>query len=171
LIWLNVEASRARILVLQGEERSMSTVGLEGLEHTVQLTHIWINDLNERLAWNDKSRSYRLLKAVLHALRDWLLVDESANFAAQLPVLLRGVYYEQWRPATTPVKDRRLQRFIEHVDGAFKRDPLINTADAVTGVFDLLSAKITAGEIEDVRSALPEDIRALWRKPQGAAIN
>ena len=147
----------------------MSTVGLEGLDHTVQLTHIWINDLNERLCWNDKSRAYRLLKAVLHALRDRLLVDESANLAAQLPTLLRGAYYEQWRPATTLVKDRSLRRFLERIDEAFARDPLVNTEEAVTAVFQLLSAKVTAGEIEDVRNALPEDIRMLWKLPQGAA--
>lgn len=145
----------------------MSTVGLEGLERTVQLTHIWINDLNDRLYWNDKSRAYRLLKSVLHALRDWLELDESANLAAQLPGLLRGAYYEQWRPATTPVKKRGRQQFLDHVDNEFKRDPLWNTAEAVTAVFELLSDKITAGEIEDVRHALPEDIRAMWPDPKG----
>ena len=81
----------------------MTAVGLEGLEHTVQLTHTWINELDDRLGWNNKPRSYRLLKAVLHALRDWLQLNEAADLAAQLPTLLRGAYYEQWRPATTPV--------------------------------------------------------------------
>jgi uncharacterized protein (DUF2267 family) len=149
----------------------MSTVGLEGLEHSVQLTHIWINDLNDRLAWNDKSRSYRLLKAVFHALRDWLMADESANLAAQLPVLLRGAYYEQWRPAITPVKERSLQRFLEHVEGSFRRDPLVSPRDAVAAVFQLLSSRISPGEIEDVRSALPEEIQKLWQRPLVAATD
>jgi len=151
----------------------MTTVGLEGLERTVQLTHVWINDLNDRLCWNDKSRAYRLLKGVLHALRDWLEVDESANFAAQLPGLLRGAYYEQWRPATTPVKKRNRQAFLDHVEREFKRDPLWNTAECVTAVFQLLSGKITAGEIEDVWHALPEDVREMWPVTQkiGAAAS
>ena len=84
----------------------MSTVGLEGLEHTVQLTHIWINELDAKLEWNNKARAYRLLKAVLHGLRDWLQLNEMADLGAQLPGLLRGAYYEQWRPAITPVKRR-----------------------------------------------------------------
>ena len=100
----------------------MSAVGLEGLEHTVQLTHVWINELNDRLAWNDKSRSYRLLKAVLHAVRDRLSVDDSAHLAAQLPTLLRGVFYEQWRPAAVPNKRRALNEFIEDVGTSFKVD-------------------------------------------------
>lgn len=52
-------------------ESNVSATGLEGLEHTVQLTHEWINNLDTQLGWNDKKQPYRLLKAVLHALRDY----------------------------------------------------------------------------------------------------
>jgi uncharacterized protein (DUF2267 family) len=107
---------------------------------------------------------------VLHALRDWLEVDESANFAAQLPGLLRGAYYEGWRPATTPTRRRNRQAFLDHVEREFKRDPLGNTAECVTAVFQLLEHKITAGEIQDVRCALPADVREMWPEvDQGTA--
>lgn len=139
----------------------MSAAGLESLEHTVQLTHVWINELDERLGWNNKSRSYRLLKAVLHALRDWLQVNESADLAAQLPGLLRGAFYEQWRPAATPVKKRSKADFVARVEQSFSKDPLEHPAQAIMMVFELLSRKITSGEIEDVRRALPEDLRNL----------
>jgi uncharacterized protein (DUF2267 family) len=89
-------------------------------------------------------------------------VDESANLAAQLPGLLRGAYYEGWRPATTPVKKRNRQAFLDCVEHEFKRDPLINTAECVTAVFQLLTHKVTPGEIQDVRQALPADVRELW---------
>lgn len=142
----------------------MSTPGLESFDHTVQLTHIWINDLEKKLGWNNKVRSYRLLKAVLQGLRDWLQINESADFAAQLPTLLRGVYYEQWRPAITPVKKRSKADFIAQVEKSFKPDPLEDAPQAVAAVFDLLSGKITAGEVEDIRRALPEELRDLWPK-------
>ena len=147
----------------------MSAVGLEALDHTVQLTHIWINDLDERLGWNNKPRAYRLLKAVLHALRDWLQINESADLAAQLPGLLRGAYYEQWRPAVTPVKKRSKADFIARVEDFFRADPLAHSSQAVMAVFELLSEKITSGEIKDVRRALPEDLRNLWPEPYVAA--
>ena len=147
----------------------MSATGLESLDHTVQLTHIWINDLDERLGWNNKPRAYRLLKAVLHALRDWLQTSESADLAAQLPGLLRGAYYEQWRPSTTPVKKRSKADFIARVEESFKADPLAHPSQAVMAVFELLSEKITAGEIDDVRHALPEELRNLWPEPYVAA--
>ena len=140
----------------------MSATGLESLDHTVQLTHGWINELDERLGWANKRRSFRLLKAVLHAVRDWLPLNEAVDLSAQFPGLLRGIYYEQWRPAVTPVKPRSRSDFRARIDHEFERDPLITTDDAVTTVFTLLSDKISAGEIEDVRHALPADLRAMW---------
>lgn len=140
----------------------MSTTGLQGIDHTVQMTHIWINELNEFLEWEDKSRSYRLLRTVLQTLRDWLPTDESANFAAQLPTLLRGVYYEHWRPATTPVRQRSKADFLARIDDAFARDQLLYAEEVVSIAFRFLSTKIAAGEIADVYHALPADLRALW---------
>jgi len=140
----------------------MSATGLESLDHTVQLAHAWINDLDERLGWNNKPRAYRLLKAVLHALRDSLQINESADLAAQLPGLLRGVYYEQWRPSATRVKKHGKVDFVSRVEESFKADPLAHPSQAVMAVFELLSNKISKGEIEDVRRSLPEDLRTLW---------
>jgi uncharacterized protein (DUF2267 family) len=146
----------------------MSTHGLEGLEHTVQLTHIWINELDLRLEWNDKPRSYRLLKAVLHTLRDSLQINEAADLGAQLPTLLRGAYYEQWKPATTPVKLHGVAGFLERVNHEFKRDPLTDPAMATMAVFQLLTKKVTEGEIYDVRRCLPLEIRNIWPEPYRA---
>jgi uncharacterized protein (DUF2267 family) len=143
----------------------MSAQGLENLQHTVQLTHIWINELDSRLAWNNKPRSYRLLKAVLHALRDSLQVNEAVDLGAQLPGLLRGAYYEQWRPSVTPIKNRSIGDFLDRVNEDFRKDPLPNSAQAVMAVFQLLTKKITEGEIDDVRRALPEEVRNIWPEP------
>ncbi len=139
----------------------MSAAGLESIDRTVQLTHIWINDLEKSLRWRDKARTFRLLKSVLHALRDWLQLNESADLAAQLPTLVRGIYFEQWRPAAR-VRKRSKAAFLQRVDLDFFNDPLSDVGDAVQAVFGLLWEKVTAGEIEDVRQALPADLRVLW---------
>jgi uncharacterized protein (DUF2267 family) len=143
----------------------MSAVGLESIDHTVQLTHQWINDLNNQLKWNNKARAYRLLRVVLHGIRDWVQVDEAADFAAQLPTLLRGVYYEQWRPATTPVKPRDKAAFLARVDEAFRNDPFDYTAGTITEAFKFLSSKVSVGEIEEIRKSFPTDLRQLWPAP------
>jgi len=143
----------------------MSAVGLEGIDQAVQQTHIWVNELEKKLDWDSKPRAYRLLRAVLHALRDHLPVNEAADLGAQLPVLVRGLYYEQWQPAKVPLKERDLPSFLGRVDAAFTPDPIDDTAAAASAVFALISEKISAGEIDDVRNSLPKAIRALWPKP------
>jgi uncharacterized protein (DUF2267 family) len=140
----------------------MSAFGLEGIDQAVQQAHIWINEVENRLGWDSKPRAYRLLRAVLHALRDHLQVNEAADLGAQLPILVRGVYYEQWRPARTPVTERGLQSFLDRIEASFKPDPIDDAAKAASAVFALLSDKVSAGEIDDVRNALPKAIRALW---------
>jgi len=134
------------------------SIGLESIDNA------WINDLDSQLRWNDKHKTYRVLAAVLHALRDWLPINEATDLAAQLPTHLRGVYYEQWRPATVPVKKRSKADFLGRVNAAFANDPLPEPEFTVTAVLLLLSDKITSGEISDVREALPADLRALWPK-------
>lgn len=140
----------------------MSAVGLEGIDQAVQQAHIWINDVEGRLGWDSKPRVYRLLRAVLHALRDHLQVNEAADLGAQLPILIRGVYYEQWQPAKTPLKERDVQSFLDRIDAAFTSDPIDDTAKAASAVLALLSERVSAGEIGDVRGVLPKAIRALW---------
>jgi len=147
----------------------MSAVGLESIDHTVQLTHAWINELDKLVGWDHKARSYRLLKTVIQALRDWLPVNDAVHLGAQLPALLRGVYYEHWRPAATPVVERHQADFLARLEDAFRTDTVMPTAEAVSAVFELLTNRIGAGEVAKVRHALPADIRALWPVSSEAA--
>jgi uncharacterized protein (DUF2267 family) len=140
----------------------MTAKHLAGLDHALQLAHEWINDLDSNLGWSDKPRTYRLLRTVLHAVRDWLPVNEAADLGAQLPLLIRGIYYDQWRPARTPVKPRDLPVFLGRVDAAFEADPIDDPEWAISSVFAYLSQRISEGEIEDVKQALPASVRSLW---------
>jgi uncharacterized protein (DUF2267 family) len=140
----------------------MTGAGIEGIDRTVHATNGWIHDINERLGWDNRAKSYRLLRAVLHALRDWLPIGEGANLSAQLPTLLRGVYYEQWRPSTVPTKERDRNTFVARVEDGMKPELLDDPEAAIGAVLAILAQKTTSGEIEDVRNALPKDLRALW---------
>ena len=92
---------------------------LKPINHTVDLTHAWIQELTYRVDWADYRRSYRLLRVTLQTLRDWLSVEEATDLGAQLPTLIRGLYYEGWNPVKTPVKHRKKQDFIDSVSQAF----------------------------------------------------
>lgn len=140
----------------------MTMTGLSAIDHTVHLTNEWLIDIGNKLDWEDRQRIYRLLRVVLQSLRDWLSVDEAANLAAQLPLLIRGIYYEGWHPAGTPVKKRSKAEFIARIEKAFESDPIDNVEEAVGAVFQTLSDHISQGEAEDVRRSLRKGLRDIW---------
>jgi uncharacterized protein (DUF2267 family) len=138
----------------------MST-GIGAFDHSLQLTNLWLKDLMARLGTSDRHLAYLALRTTLHALRDRLTVDEAAHLGAQLPMQIRGFYYEGWHPAGKPLKEHAKEAFLAHVAAeahALDFDP----EPAVRAVFGLLAARITAGEIEDVKSILPGPVRELW---------
>jgi uncharacterized protein (DUF2267 family) len=136
----------------------MST-GIEGIDRSLQLTNVWLKDLMTRLGTADRHLAYLALRTTLHALHDRLAVDEAAHLGAQLPMVIRGFYYEGWHPAGKPLKEHSREAFLAHVKTHaldFEAEP------AVQAVFGLLAERVSAGEIEDVKGALPASIRELW---------
>jgi uncharacterized protein (DUF2267 family) len=142
----------------------MPATGLDVFDTTLQKTHSWLNELMEILEWQDKQRTYVALRATLHAVRDRLTVDETAQLAAQLPMLIRGFYYEGWDPSGKPVRARHKADFIVDIEEHFISDAPIDAEAIAQGVFQLLESRVTEGEIEDVRQMLPGEIRALWSR-------
>ena len=85
-------------------------------DRTVHEAHDWINELTGRLGWSSERDALRLLRTVMCKIRDHLPVNEMAQFAAQLPLILRGMYYEGWQPKKTPVHERDATDFIKDVE-------------------------------------------------------
>jgi uncharacterized protein (DUF2267 family) len=140
----------------------MSATGIAAFDSTLQTTNIWLNDLMDRLGWQDKHRAYHALRAVLHALRDRLPVDQAAALGAQLPMLVRGFYFEGWHPGDKPFKERRKEDFLAHIAQAFRDDPDIDPQAVVRAVFQVIAKHVTPGEIKHVKISLPGEIRSLW---------
>jgi uncharacterized protein (DUF2267 family) len=141
----------------------MSQTGLTPFESTLQTTNIWLNDILEQLGWGeDHHRAYHALRAVLHALRDRLPVEQVAALAAQLPMLVRGFYYEGWHPHGKPVKERHREEFLAHIGATFPEEPYVDPERVTRAVFQVLSKHVSSGEIQSVKRSLPTEIRSLW---------
>ena len=140
----------------------MSAQGLEVIDETVHHTHEWINELADRIETPDRRRALRLLRGVLRAIRDHLPHEAAAHLSAQLPLLVRGFYWEGWRPARTPVHPRGRAGFLEAVTRFYDPEAGFPLEADVEEVFRLLSHRVSAGEIADIRRALPEDLRESW---------
>jgi uncharacterized protein (DUF2267 family) len=140
----------------------MSTAGVKAFDSTLQKTSQWLDDLMADMDWQDRQQAYSTLRAVLHVLRDRLTAEEAADLGAQLPMLIRGFYYDGWRPADKPLKYRRKEEFLDQVNEKYQRLQGTELERAVNTVFKILSKYVTEGEIEDIKSQLPPEVRALW---------
>ena len=130
------------------------------IDTTVHKTYRWIDEISEELGGIGRREAYRDLRAFLHTIRDRLTVDQAAELGAQLPMLIRGIYYEAWDPSRVPVKmkaEEFVDVFIERAVLPPDREPLASLKAAAS----VLRRHVTEGETEDVVSSLPIDIRRL----------
>lgn len=126
---------------------------------------MWINQICTELETRDEERAYMALRASLHALRDRLPVQEAAHLAAQLPMIIRGLFFEGWHPGTHSPRSRSRHSFLEQVAREIPEGALDPEA-AVRAVFSVLVKHVSAGQIENVRHTLPHQLADLWSAPR-----
>ncbi len=144
----------------------MSESGVAALDRTVQETNVWLKAIAEELNFEDRQQAYSALRAVLHALRDRLPPGVAVHLGAQLPILVRGIYYEGWHMAGKPTKERSAQKFADHVLEELPPQFPVDALTAARGVFEILWEKIDPGEFAKFTARLPASLRTL--RPQTA---
>ncbi|GII87864.1 hypothetical protein Ssi03_58540 [Sphaerisporangium siamense] len=137
----------------------MADTGYSSFNTTVDKTNHLLKQIEQAYGWPKERRnqSYAAARAVLHTLRDRLTVEEAAQLGAQLPMLVRGLYYEGWDPSAVPAKmDRR--KFLARVRKEFPYEVKGGTEQLVATVLTALRAYIADGEWEDVKASMPRDL-------------
>lgn len=140
----------------------MVNTGITHFDSSIQKTVEWLKDVQNELGWKDEERVYIATKAVLQTLRDRLTRNEVADLGAQLPMLMRGFYYEGYNPAQVPEKYDERKKFFEKVQSRSQNKPL-DSEEVSKAVIKMLNKNVSAGQIEDIRRLLPEDLKSLWR--------
>ncbi len=131
-------------------------------DSTLQKTHHWLVEIMEQMGWQDEQKAYAALRATLHTLRDRLPPQQAVNLSAQLPMLIRGFYFEGWHLEDKPLKYRKKKDFLELVG---KEAPTVDEDEielVVTAVFHRLGVELSPGEADKVRRMLPEELREIW---------
>jgi uncharacterized protein (DUF2267 family) len=139
----------------------MSATGLEVFDRTLQTTNIWLGEIMNEIG-PDRQVAWHALRAVLHALRDRLSVEQATNLGAQLPMMVRGAYYDQWQPADKPERQRHVDEFIARVAEGLQSTRALDPELATRVVFKVISKHVSQGQVGKIKQALPHELRALW---------
>jgi uncharacterized protein (DUF2267 family) len=139
----------------------MST-GLDVFDTTVQQTNLWLKDIMSRIETTDRHLAYQILRATLHMIRDRVGPEHAVHFGAQLPMLIRGLYYEGWRIADTPTRTRILEDFLDDIESEARRDLGADRKEIIKAVFQVIASRIDPGEVDKLIKVFPENLRSLW---------
>ena len=135
------------------------------VDTAVNTSRRWLHELVERLQLPDEDagRALHALRAGLHAIRDRLPATEAVHLGAQLPTLVRGIYYDGFRLTNDESKIRTRAEMIQRVQRELEPDKRLSAPAVLHAVIDLLERHVSPGEIEKVVSTLPQAIAELWR--------
>jgi uncharacterized protein (DUF2267 family) len=139
----------------------MSATGLDVFDKTLQTTNIWLDEIMAKIG-PDRQLAWHVLGSVLRTARDRLPLGLAAHLGAQLPILVRGLYYDQWRPSEQPLKWRSLGEFLALISRDLRNLRPVNPSEAAQTVFQVLNHHLDPGQVANVRDALPEEVRRLW---------
>ncbi|MBS1303309.1 DUF2267 domain-containing protein [Loktanella sp. SALINAS62] len=139
----------------------MSETGLKNFDHTLQKTNAWLNAVGE-LTGVDRQHQFHALRAVLWALRDRLTTEEAFHLSAHMPLLVRGIYWEDYRPAGKPDTYKTRDDFLQKVTDALAIAAPMNPEDATRAVLTVIAAQLPEGELEHVTHMLPSDVQTLF---------
>lgn len=132
------------------------------IESTVQKTHEWLGDIKARLGFDNDHAAFAALRAVLHAVRDHLPTDDAAHLGAELPLLVRGLYYEGWDPSFGPANAER-HHCLDSIRHALRDHAELQNTEHVTRiVLGVLDLHLAPGESTKIAHVLPRELRSLW---------
>jgi uncharacterized protein (DUF2267 family) len=135
----------------------MSFTDVGSPDHSLDKANTWLASIEEGFGTHDRRLAYRVARAWLHNVRDRLTVEVAAHFAAQLPELLRGVFYDGWNPSQVPVRYGRGEFVTRFARDARVRDSDVPKAAGV--VTAVVRRHVSAGVIEEALALLPADLR------------
>jgi len=140
----------------------MSSNGLEVFDKTVQITNTWLGEIGADMAI-DRQTAWHALGAVRRAVRDRLPIGLAAHLGAQLPLLVRGAYYEQFKPTPELRAYRTVDEFLDVIaEGLRGIDDVVDPEEAARAVFRVLNHYVDPGQVSNVREAMPAEVRSLW---------
>lgn len=131
-------------------------------ETTIHESYEWLRDILRETGWEDRPYALQALRGVLHAVRDEITADQSGHLSAQLPTLIRGIYFEGWDPSKSPAGDRDVEQFVDRIRPHFTGyGEAIDFTWLARAVLRVLKARVP-GEYEKIKQTIPKEVRQIW---------
>ncbi len=122
----------------------------------------WLIDIADNLDHPGRTDwAYGCLKAVLHTIRDRTTLEEVFHFSAQLPVMIRGIYFEGYKPSGKPEK-LNANKFMLKIKKEMGERTVVTAEEGFRVVLELLYKKTSEGEMDDLRGLMPKGIQQIW---------
>jgi uncharacterized protein (DUF2267 family) len=138
--------------------------GLHVFDSYLTVANTWMAFVVKELemAPGEHPRAVLALRAGLHAIRDRLPAAEAVDLAAQLPTIMRGIYFEGWKVTNDPTRIRDRPALLARVKQELKTDDGLDPTNVLRAVIRLLVKYVSPGKIEDVVATLPAPLAELW---------
>jgi uncharacterized protein (DUF2267 family) len=143
-------------------------VALEIIDKNIQKAYEGLKEIRSYMNMEntqpDALEALTSLRVVFHEFRDNIMLESSAHLSAQLPLLIRGMYFENWQLSKILLKERNKEQFIEAVQDhlAHLSHPMIDAEQEIKAVLCTLANKVSIGQINKIKQTLPSHIRELW---------
>lgn len=141
------------------------TTGLAVFDTSLGETNEWLKAIEQRLTPCTRQQAYACLRAGLHALRDRLPVEAVTAMSAQLPMLLRGLFLEGWRPDKEHAHDRKAATLLKAIEKTAVRVAHRDANEIVCAVFAVISDRLDDGLVGKLIQHLPHELREFWPYP------
>jgi uncharacterized protein (DUF2267 family) len=148
------------------------STNITSLDRSIQTALQWLSDIQGELQWDDKEKVYKATKAVLQVIRDRLPVEELVHLTANLPLIMKGMIMDGYDLKEKPLRIRTPEEFYYFVQEYYdyRRVDLVDSADVVHAVLNVLSRRIGAGEMTKLAANLPPEVRRLFEQELQAQL-
>ncbi|MFP4443825.1 MAG: DUF2267 domain-containing protein [Spirochaetia bacterium] len=109
-----------------------------------------------------------ILRAVLHTLRDRISMTENLDLLAQLPMYIKAIYVDDWKYKEKPDRLKSIADFADKVKEHQKKygetdfDWPESTEEIIKKTLGFIKKNyVTEGEMEDIKTNMPEELRTL----------
>lgn len=132
----------------------------DAFDTAVQKANIWLKEIEQAGKLRSRFQAYAALRSVLHALRDCLPPAEAVKFSAQMPLLVKGVFFDGWKVSPKPMRMTHAE-FNIYIRHGLKEEGGVEPEIALKAVLSALSRHISPSVLDTLEPVLPREVHAV----------